>query len=634
MHDLSPSAGAADTALPYSVSLFADASDDSLDDAASPFAGVPAVVAKALSERGFAGMTAVQEAVLAADAAGRDLQISSQTGSGKTVALGLVIAPRLLEEVASGGLAARAQRPLLAMVITPTRELAVQVGTELEWLFAGIRGVAVECVTGGSSAYQERRRLAARPTVVVGTPGRLLDHIRSGSLDCSTVAELVLDEADRMLDMGFREELEAILDAANPERRTHLVSATFPSEIQKLARKYQRDPLSVEGTRLGAANEDIEHVGHLVRMTDRYDALVNILLLAAEERTLIFVNTRVQTSELADKLAADGFAAAPISGELEQAQRTRTLDAFRNGNVGILVATDVAARGLDIPDVAMVIHTDTPFDAESYTHRAGRTGRAGRKGRSVLLASPQRRAKVDFLMSRAKVRLAWREVPSAQNVEKALAKRERRRLREALAASPEPTALQIENAAALLGYYAKDVPNEREETAASAQPGTRSGADAVAVLVARLVELCRPPRKAAPRDVESRAAAPASVKNARGAVLARRDRAGAPTRRFEDAARTRNYDRSAARFEINWGGRHGATPQRLLALLCRRGDVSSRMIGTIDIDVHRTVFEVADDVSGFFEENATRPDRRDPDLQIRPLQRREEYVRTESRRGR
>lgn len=653
----------------------------------SPFEGIAAPLQKALKAQGFSKLTVVQEAVLASDAAGRDLQISSQTGSGKTVALGIAVAPRLIEAATAGG----GSRPLAALVIVPTRELAVQVSGELRWLFASVPGLGVECVTGGTSVGQERRRLERRPTVVVGTPGRLLDHIRTGAVDCSNVNEIVLDEADRMLDMGFREELEAILEAAPKERNTHLVSATFAKGIQKLAHKYQNNPLSVEGTRLGAANEDIEHVGHLIRMSDRYDAIVNLVLLTEDQRALIFVNTRAQASELAEKLAGDGFAAAPISGELEQAQRTRTLDAFRKGVVTILVATDVAARGLDIPDVSLVIHTDAPMDSESYTHRAGRTGRAGNKGCSVLLVSPQRRRKVDYLLSRAKVHMQWRDVPTAASVEKTLAKRARKRLHDSLATAPEPSESQLKHANGLL-----------EEM----DP---------AVLVARLVALSTKNEKATPRKVEAMTALQSGGREERrggyqdrqqrsrgfehrgggyrddrggGGRGGYRDDRGGPRsngpagrgynnrddrggyRNEREAPRSGGYrddrqggyrdDRSAprgggyrddrgggyrddraprggyredsrgparaprgrsddraARFEINWGARGGATPQRLVALLCRRGDVSSRMIGSIDIDSHGARFEISDRVARQFEQSASMPDSRDPDLYIR-----------------
>jgi ATP-dependent RNA helicase DeaD len=549
----------------------------------SPFDNLAEPIREALEKRGFTELTQVQSAVLAAGAGDRDLQISSQTGSGKTVAIGLALAPPLLEAATTRDGA----RFLRALVIVPTRELAVQVSEELRWLYASIPGLTIECVTGGSSVGQERRRLSARPTIVVGTPGRLNDHISRNAIDCRSVAEVVLDEADRMLDMGFREELESILDETPADRSTHLVSATFPPAIQKLARKYQNDPLSVEGTRLGAANQDIEHVGHMIRFQDRYATIVNLLLLAKDQRTLMFVNTRVEASELASRLVADGFTAAPISGELEQSERTRTLESFRTGGTTVLVATDVAARGLDISEVSMVIHTDAPRDAESYTHRAGRTGRAGRKGRSVLLASPQRRGKVEFLLRRAKVSIKWSDAPTAAAVEKSLAKRARKRLRESLAAAPEPTEKQLAHATALL-----------EDMDAPA-------------LVACLVELAREDKKIVPRDVGTvTESAPAG--RARAGRKTDRNRPERPRDRFKTerdspehargkfkadrnrpVRRERNFSKHPVNFEINWGRRDGATPQRLVAMLCRRGDIESRMIGAIDLDPRRATFELS-----------------------------------------
>jgi len=553
-------------------------------------------IREALEKRGFTELTVVQNAVLELGTTERDLQISSQTGSGKTVAIGFVLAPCLVEEAAKQD----GSRPLRALVIVPTRELAVQVSEELRWLYASVRGVTVECVTGGSSVGQERRRLMRRPTIVVGTPGRLHDHIRSNALDCRSLREVVLDEADRMLDMGFREELEAILDTTPDDRITHLVSATFARPIQQLARKYQNDPLTIEGTRLGAANEDIQHTGYVVRLHERYAAMVNLLLLAKDERTLVFVNTRADASELAEKLAADGFAAAPISGELEQAQRTKTLNAFRNGTTTVLVATDVAARGIDVPEIGMVIQTDAPRDSNGYTHRAGRTGRAGRKGRAVLLCTPQRRRRVDQILSRAKLKISWSELPTAAEVKKALAKRERRRLRTAIAEAAAPTQKQLTYAESLL-----------EETDA-------------ATLVAHLIELAQTDGKAAPKEIEANV----ETRSERPTFEKRTPYRDRPT--FEKRTpekRTSSRDRPTARerkpesrpehFEINYGRRDGATPQRLLALVCRRGDVSSRHIGVISINDGSTTFEVMGSVARDFEDRAERADSRDPDLVIR-----------------
>ena len=258
------------------------------DPAGDPFSAVPAALRGALVERGFTELTSVQRAVLDAEVEGHDLKISSQTGSGKTVALGFVLAPKLVAEGGGHGPD--------ALIIVPTRELATQVCNELEWLMADIDGVRLASVTGGTPLYRDRQILSRRPRILVGTPGRLLDHVRNGVLDLSQVSELVLDEADQMLDMGFREELEGILDVTPEERRTHLVSATFPRAIQQLAERYQRDAVSIEGTRLGDANQDIQHVGHIVNIRDRYDALVNLLLMSDEDRTLVFVERRQSRS--------------------------------------------------------------------------------------------------------------------------------------------------------------------------------------------------------------------------------------------------------------------------------------------------------------------------------------------------
>jgi ATP-dependent RNA helicase DeaD len=387
-----------------------------------PFAGVPAPLASALRRRGFSALTAVQRAVLEAECEGRDLRISSQTGSGKTVALGLALARPFLAAPASPAGPS-------ALVIVPTRELAAQVREELRWLYAEIPGLRVEVVTGGTDLGRERRRLAEKPALVVGTPGRLLDHLRAGALDCSAIRHVVLDEADQMFDMGFRDELDAIVEALPAERSSHLLSATFPPPVRQLADRFQRDPLRLEGTRLGAAHEDIVHVAHLVRPHEAYAALVNLLLLGEGARCLVFVRRRVDTAELAERLAGDGFVALPLSGDLAQAQRNRTLHAFRTGSVPILVATDVAARGIDVPDIATVIHLEPPSDAEAYTHRSGRTGRAGRKGLSLLLVPTYARRRVEAVLAAARVRVEWQPAPTPASVHRALEKRHRRRLR-------------------------------------------------------------------------------------------------------------------------------------------------------------------------------------------------------------
>ena len=556
--------------------------DVALPTYAPAFEAVPASLRAALERRGFDELTAVQSAVLGADAPDRDLQISSQTGSGKTVALGFVIHSAL------GGDAT--QRGPRALIIVPTRELAAQVCEELAWLFADLPGVRLASLTGGTPLFRDRQALARGPQVVVGTPGRLLDHLKAGALDLSGVRELVLDEADQMLDMGFREELEGILDGTPAERRTHLVSATFPEGIQSLAARYQREPLAIEGTRLGDANQDIEHLGYLVHPTDRYAALVNLLLVADGERTLVFVKLRAEAAELAEKLEADGFAALPLSGELVQSQRDRTLAAFRAGKATVLVATDVAARGLDVPDVMMVVHTSPPMDAQVYTHRSGRTGRAGKRGRSVSLVPPKYRRKVGRLMDEAGVEFVYRPLPNAREVRELVLSRTRAalcaELDAALAAGPAEE--HLEHAQALLAE--------------------RDASQLVAALLARVA----PAPRAQPRDV----AAPRVDDEPRKGYT----RPGGAHAHAHAAPRTNAPRRHGARMErffMNWGANQGATPGRLLAAVCRRGQVTGADIGGIAIHPNASTFDVSADIAERFEELAGRRDPRDPRTLIR-----------------
>ncbi|HEX2675092.1 MAG TPA: DEAD/DEAH box helicase, partial [Polyangiales bacterium] len=371
-------------------------------------------LAQALADKGFTQLTAVQQAVLEPELEGRDLRVTSQTGSGKTVAIGFALRGLVGEECVTE---ARIARPK-ALVVAPTRELALQVESELKWLYAHARG-RVASVTGGASYRDERRALAKGPAVVVGTPGRLLDHLRRGMIDPAAVTAVVLDEADRMLELGFREDLEAILALVPEGRTTHLVSATFPRAVRALADSVQNNPMHVEGTRLGAANADIDHVVHLIDPRQKLDSIVNLLLRYPDEQTLIFARTRIEVAELATALAAAGFAAASLSGEMDQTARNRALAAFKRGTLKVLVATEVAARGIDVQDITRVIHAELPTNADSYTHRSGRTGRAGRKGTSALLVSPAGVVHATRLLRSANVQHRFEPIPTAEEIRQA-----------------------------------------------------------------------------------------------------------------------------------------------------------------------------------------------------------------------
>ncbi len=562
------------------------------DDVTSPdpFSAVPQNLRLALQKRGFDSLTAVQTAVLEAEADGRDLQISSQTGSGKTVALGFVLAP-LLETP-------RTCKGPEAIIIVPTRELAMQVCGELAWLFAGITGASVLSVTGGSPVYLDRKQLARGLRVLVGTPGRMLDHVKTGVLDLSNVRELVLDEADQMLDMGFRDELDGILKATPETRRTHMVSATFPGSIQRMAKRYQQDPFKIEGTRLGEANQDIEHQGHCVHYGDRYAALVNLLLLADGERVLVFVEQRIETTALSSRLEADGFAALPLSGELAQTQRVNTLASFRAGRATVLVATDVAARGLDVPDVMTVIHTSPPLDAETYTHRSGRTGRAGMRGKSVLLAPPNRRRRIARLLSEAGVDLRWCAVPTAVEVREELTGRARAALEKDLDASVG------EGASASELEYAENLLVGRDPI------------PLVAALLARL----KPAGRAQPKDVQTAAMTDDSGRREfqhRGRPTSYSGGRSSHTGGRSSQRRDFKAAGEMVRFFVNWGGNQGANPNRLLAAICRRGSVSGSDVGSIAIHPNASTFDIRKEVAERFERLAGKRDPRDPKTRIR-----------------
>jgi ATP-dependent RNA helicase DeaD len=373
---------------------------------------VAAPLAQALADKGYEALTAVQSAVLVEGVGRRDLLVSAQTGSGKTVAFGLAIAPEIL-----GGQdrLLYADQPL-ALIIAPTRELALQVARELEWLYAGAGAKIATCV-GGMDYRTEKRALERGAHIVVGTPGRLRDHIDRRSLDLSGLKAAVLDEADEMLDLGFAEDLEFILAAAPAERRTLMFSATVPKEIEKLAGTFQNDALRIVAQGEAKQHVDIEYRAYSVAVRDREHAIFNILRFYESQTAIVFCKTRVNVNHLMARMGNRGFQVVALSGELSQQERTHALQALRDGRARVCIATDVAARGIDLPGLELVIHADLPSNSEILLHRSGRTGRAGKKGVSALIVAPAEFKKAQRLLQGAKVVAEWGTAPGADEVQ-------------------------------------------------------------------------------------------------------------------------------------------------------------------------------------------------------------------------
>jgi ATP-dependent RNA helicase DeaD len=373
---------------------------------------IAAPLAAALAAKGYATLTPVQQAVLADGMAGRDLLVSAQTGSGKTVAFGIAIAPEIL---AGSDRLLFADVPL-GLCVAPTRELALQVARELEWLYADAGAKIVTCV-GGMDYRTEKRALDRGAHIVVGTPGRLRDHIERKSLDLSALQAAVLDEADEMLDLGFREDLEFILNAAPDTRRTLMFSATVPKAIAELAKDFQRDAIRLQTAGEARQHVDIEYKVMSVAVRDRDHAIFNALRFYDARSAIVFCKTRANVNNLLARMGNRGFQVVALSGELSQQERTHALQALRDGRARVCIATDVAARGIDLPGLDLVIHADLPSNSEILLHRSGRTGRAGSKGVSALIVVPAEFKKAQRLLQGAKVVAEWGSAPGADDVQ-------------------------------------------------------------------------------------------------------------------------------------------------------------------------------------------------------------------------
>jgi ATP-dependent RNA helicase DeaD len=528
-------------------------------------------LARALAEKNYTEPTPVQMAVLADAAGDRDLLVSAQTGSGKTVAYGLAIAKNLL-----GGAErfTRGAKPL-ALIVAPTRELALQVQRELTWLYQYTGARVVSCV-GGMDPRREQRELADGAHIVVGTPGRLCDHLRRGRLDVSELKAAVLDEADEMLDLGFREDMEFILKTTPEQRRTLLFSATLPRGIVALAKQYQRNAQRIEVASGEGGHADIEYRAIRVVPHDVEHVVVNLLRFYESPSALVFCNTRNAVNHLQTALLERGFSVVALSGELTQNERTHALQSLRDGRARVCVATDVAARGIDLPNLSLVIHAELPNDPEVMQHRSGRTGRAGRKGISVLLVPNSRRRRFDMILHQAGVEAIWANAPQAEDIRKL---DQQRMLQDTLFADPS---------------------TEEDLTLARAMLAERSAED-IAAALARLYRSRLP----SPEDIIDPGFDKGRSRDDRGDRQARGDdRAAAPDTR----ARRADFEGSVW-FRIAAGRKRNAEARWLLPMICRRGGVTKKDIGAIRIYGDHSEFEIAPQSAEKFAENLKRPDK-------------------------
>jgi ATP-dependent RNA helicase DeaD len=543
-------------------------------------------LARALAERNYSESTPVQTAVLADDAAGRDLLVSAQTGSGKTVAYGLAIADNLLEGAER---LPKAGSPL-ALIVAPTRELALQVHGELTWLYKYAGARVVSCV-GGMDPRKEQRELAEGAHIVVGTPGRLCDHLRRNRLDVSELKAVVLDEADEMLDMGFREDMEFILKTTPATRRTLLFSATLPRGIVALAKQYQQQAFRVEVAGADGGHSDIEYRAIRISPNDVDHAVVNVLRYFESPSTIVFCNTRNAVRHLQTVLQERGFSVVALSGELTQNERTSALQALRDGRARVCVATDVAARGIDLPNLGLVIHADLPNDAEVMQHRSGRTGRAGKKGVSVLLVPPARKRRAELLLNLGGIDAVWGSAPTVEEIR------------------------TLDQQRMLKDTLFTEESTEEDLTLARAMLAERSAED-IAAALARLYRARLP----SPEEVQD----PGTFRGREDRGAARNDRDSRGQDRTEPrAVRPKSKPRESMGEGSMWfraaiGRQKNAEARWLLPMICRRGGIEKNDIGAIKIYDANSEFEISAAAVEKFLVMVKRPDKED-NIRIEPL---------------
>ena len=525
--------------------------------------GLPENVLAAVRKVGFEVPSPIQAETIPVLMEGHDVVGLAQTGTGKTAAFALPILSRI--DVS--------QRHPQALVLAPTRELALQVAESFQSFSEHLGGIHVLPIYGGQAYGVQLSGLRRGAHIVVGTPGRVIDHLEKGSLDISELRFMVLDEADEMLNMGFQEDVERILEDTPSEKQVALFSATMPSGIRRLSKQYLNDPREITVKATQRTSENIEQDYLLVSHRDKLDALTRILEVTEFEAMIMFVRTKNETEELAERLRARGFNAAAINGDIPQNLRERTVDQLKDGRLDILVATDVAARGLDVDRITHVFNYDIPHDTESYVHRIGRTGRAGRKGRAILFVTPRERRLLKAIERATKSRLNEIELPTVDAVNEARKEKFRDSLTESLA---DP---QIGIFRDLVKEYAESNEVELADIAAALAAQLQAGEDFL---------MKEKPKEERPR---------------------RRDRYGDDNRsgggaykpfdeRFNKEA-PRITDRNGkelAVYRLSVGHRQRVRPGAIVGALANEGGMNSRDFGRISIFAEHSLVELPADL--------------------------------------
>lgn len=534
--------------------------DPAPDEPATTFAdlGLGERVLRALSDVGYENPTSVQAATIPVLLEGRDLIGKAQTGTGKTAAFALPVLDRLDLR----------QKTPQALVLAPTRELALQVCEAFERYASRTKGVHVLPVYGGQGYGVQLSALRRGVHVVVGTPGRVMDHLDKGTLDLSALKVLVLDEADEMLSMGFAEDVETILAATPDDKQVALFSATMPTAVRRLAQKYLQDPAEIEVGGRAASSTTITQRYIEVGYPQKLDVLTRLLEVENFEGLIVFVRTKHETETLAERLRARGYSAAAINGDVAQVQRERTVQQLKDAKLDILVATDVAARGLDVERVSHVVNYDIPTDPESYVHRIGRTGRAGRKGDAISFVTPRERYLLRHIEKATKQPLTPMQRPSADEVNAGRLARFDDKITAALASE------QVAVLRDVVAHYVREHDVPELDVAA-----------ALAVVLQGDTTLLLDPNEVVPPP-----AAPSSSRPA-----GRGGRTENPSGTGRRAAR--GDTPPLATYRISVGKRHKVEPRQVVGALANEGGLRRSDFGKITVRPDHTLVELPADMA-------------------------------------